>query len=72
MSGIGSVAMQSIAETPIKHAASVTAISGSALVETTSPYWGWLANGTVVMGFLLTASLFVHTLLKIRKQIRGE
>ena len=66
-----SVAKQSIVEAPVKHVASAGAITTSAMVETVSPFYALLADGTIVMGFLLTLSLFVHTLLKIRKQIRG-
>lgn len=62
----------SVAEAPASHAASALTISTGAMVETTSSIMAWVGNGAIIMGLLLTTALFVHTLLKIRSQIRGE
>jgi hypothetical protein len=67
-----SVVSQSVVEAPIKHATSAAAISTGAMVETTSSLMSWVGNGAIIMGLLLTTALFVHTLLKIQSQIRGE
>lgn len=70
-----SVAKLSFAQAPIQHVASAAAITTGATVETVSPlapYIAWMADGAIIMGFLLPLSLFALTLLKIRSQIRGE
>jgi hypothetical protein len=67
-----SVAKQSIVEAPIKHATSAGAFGTSALVETTDQYMIWVAHGTIILSFIATSLLIVHTLLKIRSQIRGD
>lgn len=75
MNEIASAAIQSVVQAPIKHVASAGAISVGATVETVSPlapYIAWMADGAIIMGFLLPLALFVHTLLKIKSQIRGR
>jgi hypothetical protein len=72
MNEIASAAIQSVAEAPIKHATSALAFTTGATVETASSIMAWVANGTIVMSFFATTLLVMHTLLKIRSQIRGE
>lgn len=72
VSGAWAVVKMSFVEAPASHATSALAIGTGALVETTSSVMALVGNGAIVMGLLLTTALFVHTLLKIRSQIRGE
>ncbi len=72
MNEIVSAAIQSIAEAPIKHATSALAFTTGATVETANQYMVWAAHGAIILSCIASSLLIVHTLLKIRKQIRGE